>query len=172
LSKSASAILESAVAEFDPHEVHDIFLSHAKLDEMVVAGARRILRAHGFSVYVDWIEDAQLDRRRVTPETARILRRRMKACRSLLYAASINSSDSRWMPWECGFFDGHKGRCAILPLTDRPQSTFVGIEYMGLYPYVSSSRDTKEIGRLWVESDPKTYVELGEWLEGGVPCPR
>ncbi|WP_169775037.1 hypothetical protein [Pseudomonas sp. CES] len=71
-------------------------------------------------------------------ETAAILRERMKSSRSMMYIATGNSSGSKWMPWELGFFDGHKpGRVAILPLQDSESQSFEGQEYLGLYPVVT-----------------------------------
>ena len=45
-----------------PTDRFDVFLSHARVDEDVVYGAKRELERYGFSVYVDWIVDTQLDR--------------------------------------------------------------------------------------------------------------
>ena len=35
-----------------------------------------------------------------------MLRQRMDHCRFLLFATSKASPDSKWMPWELGYFDG------------------------------------------------------------------
>lgn len=155
---------------FDASETYDIFLSHSYKDATVVLGTRDIIRDLGFSVYVDWIEDPQLDRTSVTAETAQVLRERMRSCRSLLYAASEKSTESRWMPWECGYADGLKGRCAILPLTEEPEDGFRGKEYMGLYPYVvrDPERTSGEM-MLWVHRNRLYYVDFASWLEGKKP---
>ena len=58
----------------------DVFLSHSKMDDKYVLGAKQILEEKGFSVYVDWINDPQLDRSMVTKRTADYLRQRMKQC--------------------------------------------------------------------------------------------
>jgi hypothetical protein len=114
---------------------YDIFLSHASLDAEVIAGVKIILEQEGRTVYVDWIEDIQLDRSRVTVATARRLRARMRKCKSLIFASSEASPNSKWMPWELGFFDGHKpGRVVIMPLVETTGDTFRGQEYLGLYP--------------------------------------
>lgn len=70
----------------------------------LIAGLKLILEDLGYSVYVDW-NDNQLDPNNVTPETAKMLRERMKQCKSLIYAFSENASSSKWMPWELGYFD-------------------------------------------------------------------
>ena len=128
IRKSAAA---SAAATFD------VFLSHSKEDAEIIAGVKRLLEAGGLTVYVDWIDDSQLDRSRVTTATAAQLRKRMRQCKSLIFATSKSSSDSKWMPWELGYFDGFKpGHVAVLPLVSTPGAAFVGQEYLGLYPRV------------------------------------
>lgn len=116
----------------------DVFLSHSFADRKTILGLRNLLEAAGLVVYVDWIDDADLDRDRVTPATADTLRHRMRQSRSLLYATSPSAQSSRWMPWELGQFDGMKGRVGVLPVDDRTsrRTTYVGQEYLGLYPYV------------------------------------
>lgn len=52
----------------------DVFPSHSSEDAQVIAGVQALLEADGLSVYVDWLEDPQLDRSRVTPATAELLR--------------------------------------------------------------------------------------------------
>ena len=100
-----------------------------------VLGIVEFLKQMGKEVYVDWIEDRQLSRSSVTPETAETLRQRMNQSSRLLYLATDNASSSKWMPWELGYFDGLKsGKVAILPLVDYSFSSFKGQEYLGLYP--------------------------------------
>ena len=120
----------------------DIFLSHSYLDAQVILGVKLLLERTGLSVYVDWIEDRQLVRNKVTSETADVLRRRMRNCNSLIYATSENSEQSKWMPWELGFFDGHRpGRTAIMPLVKSAGDGFEGQEYLGLYPRLEDVPD-------------------------------
>lgn len=115
----------------------DVFLSHSRLDAEVILGVKSILENEGLRVYVDWIEDQQLDRSQVTAKTADVLRIRMRNSQSLIFATSESSSSSKWMPWELGYFDGFRpGYVAILPLVPTSTSDFVGQEYIGLYPYL------------------------------------
>ena len=117
---------------------YDVFLSHAYLDAKLVLGVKAIIEAVGKTVYVDWIDDSQLDRESVTAATAARLRERMRTCRALVYATSRAATESKWMPWELGFFDGHKSgaRIAILPLVEQTDDTYSGQEYLGLYPTI------------------------------------
>jgi TIR domain len=115
----------------------DIFLSHAHEDARIIAGVKALLEGEGLTVYVDWLADPQLDRGRVNTETARLLRLRMDHSGYLLYASSSASSNSKWMPWELGYFDGKRGgSIGILPIVAQAGEGFRGLEYLGLYPLV------------------------------------
>lgn len=133
--ESYSSKLESIVESQNNQRQFDVFLSHSIRDEELVLGIVEFLKQMGKEVYVDWIEDRQLSRSSVTPETAETLRQRMNQSSRLLYLATDNASSSKWMPWELGYFDGLKyGNVAILPLVDSAYSSFQGQEYLGLYP--------------------------------------
>jgi hypothetical protein len=137
LQKSAGRILAEAAQAFDAAEHYDIFLSHSFDDAEVIYGVKKMIERLDLSVYVDWIEDSKLDRSKVTIKTAAILRERMKACSSLVYAHSANSSNSVWMPWELGYFDGIRPHQVwVLPLVTDYDSEFKSQEYLGLYPSV------------------------------------
>jgi len=150
----------------------DVFLSHSYRDANSV-GAEALLRIkvlleqHGLSVYVDWIVDRDIDRLRVTTETAARLRHRMDKSRCLLFATSTNSSESKWMPWELGYKDGSSKRVAILPVVDQRSTMFHGQEYLGLYPYVTRADYVHGVKKLWVEKSVGTYVLFDQWLRNG-----
>ena len=101
LAKSADRVLREERLSFGERTYY-ISLSHSSLDSADVLGLCRALRRRfGLSVYVD-LDDELLDGDEVTPDTARVLRQRMKYCRALFYAASVNATSSKWMPWDWG----------------------------------------------------------------------
>jgi hypothetical protein len=123
------------VRAFDSNANYDVFLSHSYDDAEVILGVKRIIESSGLKVYVDWIDDPSLDRERVSTKTAEVLRTRMAASACLVYAHSPNTSESKWMPWELGYFDSLRPRHVwILPLVETYNSEFSGQEYLGLYP--------------------------------------
>ena len=127
---------------FDAASSYDIFLSHSFDDAELIYGVKRMIEDLNLSVYVDWIDDPNLDRSKVTVTSAAVLRKRMKTCSSLVYAHSANASGSVWMPWELGFFDGMKPhRVWILPLVATYDGEFKDQEYLGLYPAVEKLSD-------------------------------
>lgn len=149
---------------------YDIFLSHSSLDKKLVLTLVDLFNEAGYSVYVDWIEDSQLDRDNVNKDTAQTLRDRMKFSKGLAYVATSNSTSSKWCPWELGYFDGkNNSRCCILPIME--SNTFQGQEYLGLYPYISYSKIRgKNKYDFWVYNQGiDEYVILREWLTGSNP---
>lgn len=120
----------------------DVFLSHSFNDAEVIYGLRTLLQQEGLSVYVDWIDDPELDRSRVSPATAERLRNRMRQCQTMIYATSRAAGQSRWMPWELGCFDGLRAssRISILPIESSNTGTFIGQEYLGLYKAIKNAR--------------------------------
>lgn len=151
-------LLRESVRAASDYEKYDVFLSHASRDAELILGVKAMLEEQGLKVYVDWVEDAQLDRSQVSRLTADILRRRMRQSSSLIWVATNAAGESKWMPWELGFFDGFKpNRVAILPLVDNSSESFRGQEYLALYPLVGKNQykdGTKDIfvedvGRQW-----------------------
>jgi hypothetical protein len=137
LQKSAGQLLTEEARGFSAGRQYDIFLSHSHDDAELILGVKKLIEDLGLTVYVDWIEDAKLDRTKVTRQTGTLLRARMRSCSSLIYVHSANSSDSVWMPWELGYFDGFRPHQVwILPLVSTSDSEFAGQEYLGLYPTV------------------------------------
>lgn len=181
LTKAAS-VLESWAKSVPLSQEFDVFLSHSYADvrdpqalnaEDLYALKEKLDKDHDLTVYVDWVVDKSVDRTKVDSKTASLLRARMDHCRCLLYATSEQAEKSQWMPWELGYFDGKKGRVAILPVVDQELSTYKGQEYLGLYPYVDEVRgknSTKPI--LWVNESSSRYVSLSAWLKGKNPTQR
>lgn len=171
LSKSANAIvLEERNQPLE--KTYDIFLSHSYLDKYKVLGIKDILNKLKYTVYIDWIEDEDLDRRKVNKKTAELIKHRMKNCKGMFFATSVNSYNSKWMPWECGYFDGLKQKVAILPVSISHQSIFNGQEYLGLYPFVDKMKDNEGNETIWINDDAEAYVNLTKWLEGVKPIKR
>lgn len=161
LAKSARTVLEEATRAYRPSG-YDIFLSHRYADATAILGLKQTLEAAGYSVYIDWIEDPDQDRSRVTAATVDLLRSRMKSSRALFFAVSSTSENSLWMPWELGFVDGKTGKAAVVPIVQGSQSLFPGQEYLSAYPFVDEYE-----GKLYVNNlreVPLGLQQLTAWL--------
>lgn len=164
--KSAGQVLNEALAS--THQVFDVFLSHSSAEpEEILLGVKAMLEDSGLSVYVDKYSDPHLSPDNVNPETAKILRWRMRNSNTLLYVHSQHSSRSRWMPWELGFFDGIKGAVGVMPVTRNQEETYKGEEYLNLYPYVdvANTSDGSQT-HLWINEASDTYARLDKWAKG------
>jgi hypothetical protein len=140
-AKDSGRILREAATAATKEDRFDVFLSHASTDAELILGVKGLLENQGFTVYVDWIDDAQTDRSKVSRETADLLRRRMRQSGSLVFVATEAASSSKWMPWELGYFDGFRpNMVAVLPLVDNPTQTFKGQEYLALYPVIDKDK--------------------------------
>lgn len=153
----------------DSIQQYDIFLSHSSKDQELIAGLKLILEDLGYKVYVDW-NDESLNPNVVTPETAKILRERMKQCKSLIYAFSENAANSKWMPWELGYFDALKNsRVAVLPITQTAKYSYKGSEFIGLYYVIHFAKTSiSNEDAIWVH-DGEKYVKYDGWLKGNNP---
>lgn len=162
--KTAGDIIKASFESYSETKTYDVFLSHSIKDSELILGVKAILEDLGYRVYVDWIEDPALDRSKVTPATAAMLRQRMKSSKSLLYVTTENSEDSKWMPWECGYFDGLKEKVAIVPVKASQTSTYVGQEYLGLYPYCEKAQSNRGTQVIWVHKNLNSYIDYDTWV--------
>jgi hypothetical protein len=128
------------------------------MDREIVLGAKQLLEERNFTVYVDWIDDRDLGRDQVNPETAARLKLRMGQSNTLFYLHTPNAQRSRWMPWELGYFDALKGKVAIFPLVASEHSPFDGQEYLGLYPYVDLTGNS-----IWINKGIGVYKSFADW---------
>lgn len=164
--KSQAKVLNESASAFNKLKTYDIFLSHSSKDAELILGMKGILEDHGYNVYVDWVDDPQLDRNNVTKKTASALRERMKCCNSLFFVTTNNSESSKWMPWECGYFDGLKEKVAIVPVKVSSYSDeFIGQEYLGLYPYCLRANTTSGQSKLWIHRDKNYYTLYDIWVK-------
>ena len=148
----------------------DVFFSHSSLDHNEVLTLIQLFNQCGYSAYVDWVYDPQLNRSDVNKETAEKIRIRMNQSKGLAYLATSNSTSSKWCPWELGYFDGmsKNSRCCILPVLSYNASSYDGQEYLGLYPYLDYLKyANSDKYDFWVhEQRTSKYVALSAWLNG------
>jgi hypothetical protein len=164
--KSAVQLVVESTSDFSSSKTYDVFLSHSIKDAELILGIKGLLEDLGYDVYVDWIDDPQLDRTRVSKSTAQKLRDRMDASKSLFFVTTDNTDSSKWMPWECGYFDGIKEKVAIVPIKQYSSNNeYVGQEYLGLYPYLVKQKSTEGKEMLWIHADKKRYTSYNSWVK-------
>ncbi len=155
---------------FDAAQTYDLFISHSFKDKDLVIGLYHLFSAAGYKVYIDLVDDSNLERKCVTPSTAEIIRKRIEKSKGASYIATANSMTSKWCPWELGVADGMHNRVCILPIMNATR--FEGQEYLGLYPYLEYEQMPGQVKTdfyIHDQQDPRKYVYLGGWLLGLKP---
>jgi TIR domain len=138
----------------------DVFLSHSRMDRKLVLGAKELIEGAGLSVYVDWIDDGEVERQSVDKTRAAMLRVRMSQCDALFYAHTPNASLSRWCPWELGYFDALKApkeQVYVMAIVEEGQA-FAGQEYLGLYQTVDPATYKLASQRVRRSSEPTDLI--------------
>jgi len=91
----------------------DVFISHKMEDAEKARRLKRRIESFGLTCWID-ADDGEMGQLPVDYKvlTDRI-REHLRTCRCLIFAFSAKSRESRWMPWELGFFDGRWGQRLI-----------------------------------------------------------
>jgi hypothetical protein len=144
------------------------FLSHSSKDVDLLPGVIAILERHGAIVYVDKKDESLPPT--TSRETATILRGRIRQSNKFLLLTTVNSKDSRWMPWELGLADGYKSptNTAIFPGVDSAgDHTWSEREYLGIYDRVVYGRLKGHPSPVFmVYNQEKDWAtELSAWLK-------
>lgn len=154
----------------DLNEEFDIFLSHnyddAKIHREMFIEIIEYFENKKYNVYVDWIDDLELNRNNITIDTAKIIKERLKNSKCLIYLTSQNSDNSKWMPWELGIKDGIDGKVVIMPLVDNREKRFKGQEYLGLYPEIGFLQPLMTNMRmLCIGTKSKKILSFDTWIK-------
>lgn len=167
--ESETRILNENHSIFSKKDSYDLFISHSFLDKKLILTLMDLFNIAGYSVYVDWINDKNLDRNNVSSRTANVIKNRISNCKGLSYIATRNIVNSKWCSWELGLADGMlNGKSCILPVMEE-SCTFKGLEYLGLYPYIEYEKISgKSIYEFWIidQYDSSRYTSLRKWLYG------
>ena len=64
--------------------------------------------------------------------------------------------------------NGHKGRCAIFPVSedDDDKKRYHRSEYLLLYPYIKRAAVVDFQRKTYVTESANRYVEFGRWVKG------
>lgn len=125
----------------------DVFISHQQQDGARARELADRVKALGHRPYLDVTDDAL--KPADTAALAEHIRERLRDARCLLYVLTPTSVQSKWMPWELGFFDGRWGQPTVglyvadkaaLPALKRGGSgRFTVQEYLELYEVVDAA---------------------------------
>lgn len=168
LQKYGTTISEYSIKEqfklitrsFDESKSYHIFLSHKYSDVPLIYGIIQLLKNDGYEIYIDWEDETLPDRSQVGVETALKIRKKFKACKSLIFIDSPTANESKWIPWEIGCFDGFKNKVAIFPIESNDNKIeYNSREYIGLYPYIIDYNNI-----LYIKDNNSLFKPLKDWI--------
>lgn len=110
---------------------YDLFLSHSSLDSEILLEIKDILNAANVDIYIDWVGDRDSLKRELTNvNTAKVIIERLKSSKALMYIHTAASSNSKWTPWEIGYFHALKDKVCIYIQDDAQKIP----PYLEIYP--------------------------------------
>ena len=133
----------------------DLFLSHSSFDSELLLSLKSVLNHSNVNVYVDWVSDRNALKRELTNiNTANTIIERLKSSKALLYIHTQASQNSKWTPWELGFFHALKGKICIYNPDNIEKAP-----YLDIYPIV-----VLEEGKLFVETGAGRVL-IKQWID-------
>ena len=134
---------------------YDLFLSHSSFDSELLLSLKSVLNHSNINVYVDWVSDRNALKRELTNiNTANTIIERLKSSKALLYIHTQASQNSKWTPWELGFFHALKGKICIYNPDNIEKAP-----YLDIYPIV-----VLEEGKLFVETEGGRVL-IKQWID-------
>lgn len=117
----------------------------------------------GVSVYVDW-QDYGIPKT-TDGSTAIRIKNKIKENDKFILLATEDAIAFKWCNWELGYGDACKysKHIAIMPITDKEDSSFSGTEYLQTYPVITSEYYYLT-GTYYVEYE-SSKIKLEEWLQ-------
>ena len=142
-------------SQLEQMKKYDLFLSHSSFDSELLLSLKSVLNHSNVNVYVDWISDSNALKRELTNvNTANAIIERLKSSKALLYIHTQASQNSKWTPWELGFFHALKGKICIYNPDNIEKAP-----YLDIYPIV-----VLEEGKLFVETE-EGRVLIKQWID-------
>ena len=142
-------------SQLEQMKKYDLFLSHSSFDSELLLSLKSVLNHSNVNVYVDWVSDRNALKRELTNiNTANTIIERLKSSKALLYIHTQASQNSKWTPWELGFFHALKGKICIYNPDNIEKAP-----YLDIYPIV-----VLEEGKLFIETE-EGRVLIKQWID-------
>lgn len=142
-------------SQLEQMKKYDLFLSHSSFDSELLLSLKSVLNRCNINVYVDWVSDRNALKRELTnANTAKTIIERLKSSKALLYIHTQASQNSKWTPWELGFFHALKGKICIYNPDNIEKAP-----YLDIYPTA-----ILENGKLFVETEDGRVL-IKQWLD-------
>lgn len=134
---------------------YDVFLSHSYKDKKLIESLLPLFQQNGLKVYVDWLDKELPHRSRPNQKTLTRLLSKMEASRILVFVYTSNSSTSTWSSFELGYFTNRAASSILVfsPKDNHHNHSFVGVEYLTMYPTLICKNDEKTGNQLFVHQN-------------------
>ncbi|MCQ2240245.1 toll/interleukin-1 receptor domain-containing protein [Treponema sp.] len=137
---------------------YDFFLSHSSADFELIQGLYKKLKDMGFSAFLDRVDAKGVS----INDMADKLKKAMDNSNYILYSHTHNSIDSKWVPWELGYFDckNNASNILVMPiLNNQGKALYDGQEYLNQYKEISVE-DLNKIKSIKLEERIKHRDEI------------
>lgn len=142
-------------SQLEQMKSYDLFLSHSSIDGKLLLKLKSILNHSNINIYIDWVNDRDALKRELTnADTANAIIERLKSSNALLYVHTDASLNSRWTPWELGFFHALKNKVCVYNPDNIEKAA-----YLDIYPTVILKDEV-----FFIETD-NGLLPLKEWIE-------
>ena len=142
-------------SQLEQMKTYDLFLSHSSVDSELLIKLKSTLNHNNINVYIDWVSDRNALKRELTNvNTANAIIERLKSSKALLYIHTEASQNSKWTPWELGFFHALKDKICIYNPDNIEKAP-----YLEIYPTVILEKE----GFL-VESE-EGRISIKKWID-------
>lgn len=142
-------------SQLEQNKRYDLFLSHSSLDTEVLLELKTTLNTADINVFIDWVSDrSSLKRELTNVNTANVIVERLKNSSALMYIHTIASLNSKWAPWEIGYFHALKNKICVY-FKDNTETI---PPYLEIYPTASYKDGT------FIISDKGKDYNIKEWI--------
>lgn len=142
-------------SQLEQMKKYDLFLSHSSFDNELLLSLKSILNHSNINVYVDWVSDRNALKRQLNnANTAKTIIERLKSSKALLYIHTKASQNSKWTPWELGFFHALERKICIYN-----PNNIEKVPYLDIYPTA-----VLEKGKLFVETKDERVL-IKQWID-------
>ena len=142
-------------SQLEQMKSYDLFLSHSSIDKEVLLNLKSSLNSQNINVYIDWVSDREALKRELTNvDTAKVIVERLKSSNALMYIHTASSLESRWTPWEIGYFHALDKKICVY----EPDSSIEKPPYLDIYPKAELIN-----GKFQIVDSGNTY-SIEEWV--------
>lgn len=142
-------------SQLEQSKKYDLFLSHSSLDAEILLELKAVLNGININVYIDWVSDRNSLKRELTNvNTANVVIERLKSSSALMYVHTTASLNSKWAPWEIGYFHALKNKICIY-FKDKTETI---PSYLDIYPIASLKNGA------FIICDKEREYNIKEWI--------